>query len=241
MSHLHTLETKARLSLKMKAQWAGPESRKKLLTARHPCALTLEDILLNNSELVTESGCRIWLRKPINSGYGTVKFQQICQLVHRAAWGLARGPIPDGLQVCHHCDVKLCINVDHLFLGTQKDNLRDARNKGRIKSLTGFKHGPEFREKARLRQLGKQPSLGFKHTAETNEKNRQHMLGNQHLLGYHHTDAAKAKNSAASKKMWASPEYRAKVMAARAGYRHSVETKAKMSAANRRRTTKAQQ
>ena len=41
------------------------------------------------------------------------------------------GPIPPGLQVCHHCDVKLCVRPDHLFLGTNAENAKDMRDKGR--------------------------------------------------------------------------------------------------------------
>jgi hypothetical protein len=51
---------------------------------------------------------------------------------HRAAWLLANGPIRDDLKVCHRCDVPACCNPAHLFLGTQADNLNDARAKGRL-------------------------------------------------------------------------------------------------------------
>lgn len=50
----------------------------------------------------------------------------------RAIWEEAKGPIPEGLFVCHHCDNKRCIRLDHLFLGTQKDNAQDASRKGRL-------------------------------------------------------------------------------------------------------------
>jgi hypothetical protein len=51
----------------------------------------------------------------------------------RLAWTLLRGEIPVGLSVCHRCDTPLCVNPDHLFLGTQRDNMYDAIAKGRLK------------------------------------------------------------------------------------------------------------
>lgn len=50
---------------------------------------------------------------------------------HRIAWKIEHGPIPDGIEVLHHCDNAACCNPKHLFLGTQEDNLRDMTEKGR--------------------------------------------------------------------------------------------------------------
>ncbi|MFF7130338.1 HNH endonuclease [Streptomyces sp. NPDC008240] len=61
--------------------------------------------------------------------------------VHRAAWELANGPVPEGLCVCHRCDRPRCVNVDHLFLGTIADNNADRDRKGRHVALRGSANG----------------------------------------------------------------------------------------------------
>jgi hypothetical protein len=54
------------------------------------------------------------------------------QRVHRIAWQLHFGPIPFGKQINHHCDNGLCVRPDHLYLGTQAQNMRDAAERGRL-------------------------------------------------------------------------------------------------------------
>jgi hypothetical protein len=84
---------------------------------------------------VTESGCWIWAAD--NAGkYAQFRMstdpKEGSESAHRAAWMIYRGPIPKGMMVCHQCDVPICVNPDHLFLGTATDNMRDAAKKGRM-------------------------------------------------------------------------------------------------------------
>ncbi len=78
------------------------------------------------------SGCWVWTGAIKTDGYGQIRISRKNYQVHRIAYELIRGVIPDGLLVCHHCDNKPCVNPHHLFLGTHWDNAHDALKKGRL-------------------------------------------------------------------------------------------------------------
>lgn len=84
-------------------------------------------------EPIPESGCWIWTGSA--STYGklgiTVNGKVKHVGAHRLSWELHYGPIPKGLHVCHKCDIPLCVNPHHLFLGTPLDNIHDMIQKGR--------------------------------------------------------------------------------------------------------------
>lgn len=78
-------------------------------------------------------GCWPWLAARNKRGYGVLgRRDRGTRLAHRIAWELTRGPIPAGLEVCHHCDNPSCVRPTHLFVGTQSDNIGDAQTKGRL-------------------------------------------------------------------------------------------------------------
>jgi endogenous inhibitor of DNA gyrase (YacG/DUF329 family) len=85
-----------------------------------------------------EDGCWLWtgaVVKPDPWGYGVINLGDgTTRLTHRVAWEVTYGPIPQGQRVLHRCDVRRCVRPDHLWLGTQHENLRDAWVKGRGQS-----------------------------------------------------------------------------------------------------------
>lgn len=75
-------------------------------------------------------GCWLW-RGYLKNGYGAMSVGNVDRYVHRLSFEIHHGPIPEGLFVCHRCDVKPCWHPAHLFAGTQVDNMQDAKAKGR--------------------------------------------------------------------------------------------------------------
>lgn len=90
-------------------------------------------------EYDTNGGCWLW-PKPNGDGYGKLIVGGKIRKAHRVAWEFFCGPIPEGLHVLHRCDVPLCVNPDHLFLGTHQDNMDDRKAKGREASFVGSNH-----------------------------------------------------------------------------------------------------
>lgn len=82
--------------------------------------------------VIKTDGCWLWTGAITTFGYGHIhlgmgKFRD----AHRVSWGLHNGDVPEGLSVLHHCDNPPCTRPDHLFVGTQADNVEDMDRKGR--------------------------------------------------------------------------------------------------------------
>ena len=92
----------------------------------------LLDMIERNSMPEPNSGCWLWLRGVSARGYGVWKWQgKLMQATHLAL-ATREISVQAGFDACHTCDNTFCVNPDHLFVGTRKDNMRDAQAKGRL-------------------------------------------------------------------------------------------------------------
>jgi len=80
---------------------------------------------------IKKNGCWIYTGFVNEYGYGRIRNNGFKYLTHRLSFEHFFGSIPEGILVCHKCDIPSCVNPQHLFLGTHKDNFDDALKKGR--------------------------------------------------------------------------------------------------------------
>lgn len=113
------------------------------------------------------SGCLLWTGAVSSTGYGSLRWKGRTEKAHRMAWVCRHGSINSALHACHKCDVRSCVNADHLFLGTNADNVADKLAKGRRNGPVGETHGSARFTKEVVRciraEAGTHKSLGEKY------------------------------------------------------------------------------
>jgi len=81
------------------------------------------------------TGCWLWTGALNKGGYGSVRYNKKTTGAHRASYQIYTGNIPNNLHVLHRCDNPCCVNPEHLFLGTNEDNVLDCKSKGRLNRI----------------------------------------------------------------------------------------------------------
>lgn len=102
-------------------------------------ALSIDERFHERVASPDENGCMLWTHSTDSKGYGRLWYEGGRIGAHRLAWEIHHGiPVPEGMQVNHHCDNPLCCNPAHLYVGSQADNMQDMADRDR--SLKGEKH-----------------------------------------------------------------------------------------------------
>lgn len=110
--------------------------------ARPKAGVTAYDRFNANWERDQKTGCWNWTGTISRAykGYGHIRIGNKAMKAHRYSWEAHRGKIPEGMHVLHSCDNSICVNPDHLWIGTHQDNMRDMFRKGRRQERRGQEH-----------------------------------------------------------------------------------------------------
>lgn len=104
----------------------------------------------NKVNITDAERCWGWTGAKQSNGYGNLRRNKKWLLAHRYSFSLKHGEINNRLMVLHKCDNRLCVNPNHLFLGTAKDNTVDMMNKGRCGGYKNMKLTEEDRKRVRF-------------------------------------------------------------------------------------------
>lgn len=206
--------------------------------------------------------CWVWTGMRFRTGlpYGRMRSNV---LPHRFAYQHFVGPIPDGLLVCHHCDNPPCCNPAHLFLGTSKDNLRDASRKGRLPKPTNgltaerisewtaagkYKKTPEQRAAQAARARNRSPETLAKLAASCKaraedpiERQRLRHISRKPWEDESFVEQKRNELRATSKRLWADPDFRARQSERLRARWADPEYRARMSAIHKKPTLDPQE
>lgn len=138
----HSEETKRKISEKAKGRpcfWKGkhmPEETKKKLSEFRQGRLKISDgeflhRFWENIIVPDADSCWIWAGYLNGGGYGGFTYRGKWHEAHRMIYEIFNDDIPEGLEILHSCDIRACVNPNHLSVGTRKDNMQDAKRKGR--------------------------------------------------------------------------------------------------------------
>jgi len=122
---------------------------------KHPLASFL-------NKLVKDDNCLEWKAAKNDRGYGQFFVDEKVVYAHRWIYEQVYGPIPDGYDVCHHCDNPSCVRPQHLFAGTRLDNVRDMDSKGRgsYTAHAGSRHGMSKLTEEDVVEIRRQYAMG---------------------------------------------------------------------------------
>jgi hypothetical protein len=135
----------------------------------HP-TVTVESILSNIQYM--PNGCIEYIGSRSPRGYGITRLKNGAKSAHRFFFEMFCEPIPKGMNLLHHCDNPPCINPGHLYVGTQKENVRDSMKRNRFNSQkrqASFRRGEEhknskisFKKVLKIRNYKKDPGVTYK-------------------------------------------------------------------------------